>query len=329
MKKKYLIIFLSNLLNLCLSIFLVSNAFANKVGILGDIHGDLYAFKEALKNMKSKGVTEIILTGDYGDIGEVDLGLALKALGIFARKEKVFITLGDEEQYPKFLKNNYQNVVRYYKKFGVIINPDGGIESGIIVIDGKKILVSHFPQHKIPIYAGPILEDISTRKTPKQAMIIDTMAFDDYPATTIDLEIFAHTHKMVSYVYEDSKGDRLRVINPGAINGRKIGANEFIAWSKMIPTFAIFDTSSREVNFYNASTGTGIHLEDSRDSAEKIFKPSRGDLHWVSVLEKSGERPWEMLQEIHKANKNKDKDNLNQSKDAIAAPVVCPIPLDG
>ncbi|MBF0359771.1 MAG: metallophosphoesterase family protein [Oligoflexia bacterium] len=315
--------------------FLFSNVYAMKIGIMGDIHGDtqrdIQAYEKALLQMRRQSISEIILTGDYG---KIDLKLVKKSLGWFVHnsKNKIHIVMGEKDQYQYerqyFTKTNLghnsnSDPVVYLKQFGEVVNPEGSFESKIIEIDGRKILVSHFPQHKIPLFAGAVSEVDFDKRIPRQPMIIDTMAFAQYPnASVIDLEIFAHTHKMTNYIYEDKDGKRVRVINAGAI-----GATSGVFATPLTSTYAIYDTTINKVNFYSVETSERISVPTSTSKQSLIFKPSKGDSFWISAMEKRREKPSQMLFEIHKANKIRS--NLEKLRGDMIVPVVCPIPIDG
>jgi predicted phosphodiesterase len=129
-----------------LFVSLISSSFAAKVAIIGDIHGQSTLFAKSIDQFKEKGISYIIGTGDYGGPA---IYQSLQKANI--TKDHIFLMPGNWEHQVGMEPSDANSEMA---KYGTLIPSEkGGIildeGSGYISIEGKKIRVSHFPQHPI------------------------------------------------------------------------------------------------------------------------------------------------------------------------------------
>ncbi|MBU0744055.1 MAG: metallophosphoesterase family protein [Gammaproteobacteria bacterium] len=228
------------------------------VGVFGDTHGNIGGAKRALEQMKERGVTHIIGTGDFiheGGVKELEsmLDMITKITGVtkdnlylmpgnWEHNELLFdvaendaevnaaIDAGDFDSALKILHHKSAKAAnKIFEKYGHLISAYYD-EYGIVEIDGKIIRVSHLPQHPIPENLLPPKEHI--KKIHGQFTVLDTMERNTYPATSVDFEIFAHTH--IAGSYKDSESKKY-VINPGVIDPIRKSPSEICAFAIYYP----------------------------------------------------------------------------------------------
>ena len=222
------------------------------IGIFGDIHGNQDVMEKVLIQMKERGVTHIIGTGDFisnkrgvthGNTGNLIIVEGAEMLEEMISqitpitgvpKDKIFLCPGNwEHETVDFPEQMNEKL----KKYGNLIfeKHDG---YGFVEIENEKIMVSHFPQHPIPEEFLPpprFRQKISSRVT----SVMETVEKGIYPPMDVSFEIFAHNHIAGSFV--DKKTGKL-VVNAGVLDN--------VAKSPTEPRgYAIYEAQKGEIHF--------------------------------------------------------------------------------
>jgi predicted phosphodiesterase len=182
------------------------------VGICGDVHENKELFVAVLQQMRSRGVTHFIGTGDYSNDPlerlRPNLELIHKQLPALG-PNRVYLMPGNWDHYSLSLGMRPTRVFHparandIIKQFGCLICDDC-VGFGIVLLGGKRIAVSHYPQNVIPRrFVPPRGLVYGENAYPNQ---LGTMMFDSYSTDPkgfcgpllwgggIHLCITAHTH---------------------------------------------------------------------------------------------------------------------------------------
>lgn len=224
------------------------------IGIFGDIHGNIDGARVALEQMAQRKITHLIGTGDfieYGGAEELEAVLSIISEITGVQRDNIYLMPGNWEHTQIFPEDGYNNLEvqaaveanddaraheifkkksigranKILKKYGHLI-ADDCYSYGVIEIAGKRIMVSHYPQHSIPKKLLPPEEYLM--RNGGRAMILDTMDKNIYSPENVDFEIIAHTHVAGSYM--DPKAKKC-VINPGVIDPRRKRSSELQAFA--------------------------------------------------------------------------------------------------
>ena len=199
-----------------------------KLAVFSDIHGNIYAFKKALDQMRKIGVDEYIFCGDavgyYYHSNEVIEALrGLKKLhSVVGNHDLLFLDIfqGDNdvksyiEKYGVSLSNLKQSIT--YENFIFLKNL---VSKRSLVIDNIKILLVHgSPWDPINEYVYPSHD------------------FSKYRALDFDLVFQGHTHYRMKV-----KEGSCKIINPGSIGQPRDGKG---------PSFVVYDTLRKKTEFH-------------------------------------------------------------------------------
>ncbi len=236
------------LASLCIGFLCLSTQFASAqavVGIFGDLHGDQRIAESVLLQMKQHGVTHIIGTGDFirfeGPSLLKDILSKITPLtGI--PKQNIFLFPGNWEHETGFAADDMNRIM---SKFGNLVfeNYDG---FGFVNVQGEKIMVSHFPQHKVPDEFLPPPE--FRKRMEGQAYVMDTIERGILPPGDVVFEIFAHTH--IGGAFWDWSSGKL-VVNAGVLDFKTKGPTEPRA-------YAIYFQDKNEIAFNDADRKTEL-----------------------------------------------------------------------
>ncbi len=218
---------------------LSTSVFAQKIGILGCIHGDVQILKKVLTQMKSEGVGYLIGTGDFVSSKD-SLDDVLKILSVDSglSRDAIYLMPGNWENGFN-TKRSVESNLKIFHKYGRLISEDYS-KSGLIEIYGKKIQVSHFPQYTIPMHLLPPLQFLY-RFFPDEAHIIQTMTYQSEIAQDIDLSLYGHTH-IRGYFYDQK--NLILTVNSGGLTDKKKPDEK--------KSFAIYDVDQAQIEFYDA-----------------------------------------------------------------------------
>ena len=235
------------------------------VGICGDFHGNVEGFEKALRLMNAQGVTHVIGTGDFigwGDAQELD-GILAKIKSVTGvSKDKTFLMPGNWE-HKASIKPAAANKV--LSRHGHLIATEYD-SHGFVEIEGKTIMVSHFPQHPVPTQFIP--DERFLVRRPGQVFILDTMDNNFYPPKTVEFAVFAHSHIRAHYV--DPYSEKL-VINAGVLDHRAKAPDEERA-------FAIYNGQTGDVTFYSIDRAAIIAQANTSDTvgSMEVLRGLRG-----------------------------------------------------
>jgi predicted phosphodiesterase len=224
------------------------------VAIFGDIHEDFVAEERMLAEVKNAHATHLIGMGDFigfGGLSKLEEALSRLTEQTGIPRENIYLCPGNWE----LTLNDPEAVDKILEKYGRVFTPKYD-QVGLIEIDGKKIRAGHFPQHLVPDVLLPPKASIHPIKG--QITLLDTLARNSDPDSSIDLEIFAHTHVGGIYFDETTK---VWSLNPGdleSVRKRKTEPQAFALWSP----------SQSVVRFVNMSSGETIRRVDLRDPNE-------------------------------------------------------------
>ncbi|MDD3120554.1 MAG: YfcE family phosphodiesterase [Candidatus Gracilibacteria bacterium] len=158
-----------------------------KIAILSDIHNNKTNLKLALDRIKENGVEHIIGLGDYvsKEILQEFIDLNLPGNFVWGNNDS-----SKKEEMLEFLKEsnsplNFSDQAIHGRSFD------------IINLDGKNIVIGHFPE--IAMYYGEL--------------------------NKADIIFFGHTH----YKFFEKVGETI-FANPGEILGKRSGISSFIIW---------------------------------------------------------------------------------------------------
>ena len=153
-----------------------------KIGIITDIHSNIQALKAVLNEFDRIKIDKIICCGDIIGIG---INPEESVQELFKRKDMLISVQGNHEQY---LLNGLPKNVHDNKR-------EMNIE-----IEGKKILIVHYPQKNNGTY----------KKYIKNPTVLESKEmFKEYDA---DIFLFGHTHK-----YSINEIDNKLYINTGSL----------------------------------------------------------------------------------------------------------------
>lgn len=227
-----------------------------RIGIMGDSHGDLRTFGSALEFAAREGASHFIGTGDFVGFGgptELERSLALIGRLTGIPVERTYLIPGNWEHetgYP------IEEMNRVISRFGRLAMPKY-YNSVEIQVGSYLIYLSHFPQFPIPPEMLP--PPAFLKPIPGQAFVLDTINRKIYPSPAAYFGIFAHTHiaGVVNVAHTIA-------VNPGVLTFGKKSEDE-------VPAFAIFDSMTNQIWFYDAVTGSRL--------AEIPIKPLQGRCH--------------------------------------------------
>jgi len=183
-----------------------------KIGIISDIHSNIVALNEVLKEFERRNIDKIICSGDIIGIGPCPEEVIQSLMRL---KEKLIVVKGNHEQYflkglPKQIHDNMRDVsldeLDHYKwvqsritsKSAEYISKLPVYEN--IEIKDKKIHVIHYPMIKNKRYKKHI-------KNPTVEQSIEMFSEVD-----ADIYIYGHTHTFC----ENNINNKL-YINPGSL----------------------------------------------------------------------------------------------------------------
>lgn len=222
-----------------------------KIAILSDIHGNIYALREVVKQMKEQKIEVVFLLGDqigyYNYASDVFLEIQKWKHHIIAgNHERIFLKyLRADPETKKTLTDKYGNCFKVYEKeFGKkIIDEIAELpEEKAVEIDGFKFLLSH-----------------GSAKDKDQYIYPDTKreVLDEFDTEEYDVLLMGHTHYPMVY----NTGNTM-LINVGSVGqARNIGG---------IANWGIFNTSNGV--FTQQSTPYDIRpLEQSLINNEKEY----------------------------------------------------------
>ncbi len=225
-----------------------SNCYAEGavIGIFGDIHGDKAIAIEVLQQMRNRGVTHIIGTGDFvryeGPQGLNEILSYISPLtGVL--KENIFLFPGNWEHETGFNPETMNKIIRLYGQL-VFQNYDG---YGFVNIAGERIMVSHFPQHNIPEEFLP--PPRFRLRIDGQAFVMDTVQRGHYPPNDVVFAIFAHNH--IGGAFIDTQSGKI-VVNPGVLDAKTKSPQEPRAYS-------IYSQDDATIRFINADTNQVVN----------------------------------------------------------------------
>ena len=183
-----------------------------KIGIITDIHSNIQALKAVLNEFDRIKVDKIICCGDIIGIG---INPEESVQELFKRKDMLISVQGNHEQYllnglPKNVHDNKRKMSKEEIE-NHIWNHNKLSEQSIkflgelklfenIEIEGKKILIVHYPQKNNGTY----------KKYIKNPTVLESKEmFKEYDA---DIFLFGHTHK-----YSINEIDNKLYINTGSL----------------------------------------------------------------------------------------------------------------
>jgi predicted phosphodiesterase len=253
-----------------ISIFILSIniAYASRVFIFSDVHGDVNFFNNVInlitKDKRVGQIQYVIANGDFLSEGKMN-----QLQGIFnilkqnlrVQPQNIFVAPGNWDSTltgmsPKtalnyfrsqrmkvvhdFTSNQYKNVLRFNK-----FNEESMYTySGVIKIDGINIMVGHFPQFIIPAEALP-QEGFLYTFYKNQGHLLLTMNRKIAIPSGINLVLFSHTHiRTIFYGKNGARGtNKVLVVNSGGLDAFRKNYWE-------TNSFAILDTRKRAVEIF-------------------------------------------------------------------------------
>ena len=206
-----------------------------KYAIISDIHGDIIALENALKEIEEKNVDKIICLGDFVGIGPYpeECVNKLRSLG-----DRLIIVKGNHEDrvikgLPEYLHDNKLKVTekeRAHAKWVYSMLSEesrefiNNLPEEIIIEDGnRKIAIMHYPSNENKEYYNFIFYP-----TKDEANYL----FKKYDA---DIFLFGHTHVAFAKHYEDKW-----LFNPGSL-----GLPDYRTYG----TYGILEVSDDNTNY--------------------------------------------------------------------------------
>jgi putative phosphoesterase len=176
-----------------------------KIGILGDIHGDLRGFNTALRIFESEGVDFTICAGDI-----VERGSDADEVVRLIREHNINCIKGNHEY----------SVISNQKRWRQTDNYERMVEIGRIISDETVAYLERLPDSaqfdfentRITVAHGTPWSDVIAVFPDSRQGIFDQL-FQRY-STTTDVMILGHTHQPMRVHMEP-----MLIINPGSIYG--------------------------------------------------------------------------------------------------------------
>ena len=176
-----------------------------KIGVLGDIHGDLEGFQRALSIFEREGVAQILCTGDISDRGS-----DADRIAQLMQQHSIISIAG----------NHDRTIVEYQDKHRETDNPERLKELGRIVSDETVEFLIALPETQtvtiddccILIAHGTPWSDVMSLFPDSRQAIYDRVYRENYEHA--DVIILGHSHKPMWIKMND-----LWIINPGSVYG--------------------------------------------------------------------------------------------------------------
>lgn len=256
-----------NLFFLCLAILLTPlTALASEdpvhlIGALGDSHGEIEDTLAVAKKLYFQGARHLILTGDMVGFSSNDPDYKLlKDPHLPPHKRKEVLTtlkkrgdtqlehlldgihqIGFTKNHLFLMPGNWEKTwsphfSEIFHHFGVPVSHDY-MGKGIITIEGKRILISHYPRFPIP-------ENLILKNDYEEDnLLFSSMSPLGYPNEKVDLAVFGHTHIPFAY-FDTHRRGQMWVLNPGSLE--KSRATD--TFSKKLPrSYAIYNPSNEQI----------------------------------------------------------------------------------
>lgn len=227
------------------------------VGIFGDLHEKNELGLNLFDQFKKYGVTHVIGLGDFilfGGIPALEQILSPISSRSGVPKENIFLLPGNWEQ----TLNDPTHVNQVLRTYGNLVT-NVYHQSGVINIQGERILASHFPQHGLPEALKPPAKFI--RSIEGQVTLVETFQREKYPAPDIAFELFSHTH--IGGIYFDQASGKW-VMNPGVMDERKD--------SREPKAYILYFQKRKIIRFMNVETDKvllDVSLQDPEEPCRK------------------------------------------------------------
>ncbi len=224
---------------------------AQKIGFLGDTHGDLEEIKKTLSVMKSEGVTHIVGIGDFIGLVKGEESEAFENPHKYYREQlkSIFQMIKDagfEKEQIHLLPGNWElgnlkagDFEKIANEFGQVITtrPD---DAKVIELGVKRVMVSHYPMIKPP-------ERLLPPEKMRRQGYKNMDKFDSIP-NDVDLVVYGHTH--FGGAFQDPNSLKF-VANIGTITDYKDRSEH--------KSFLILDEANDNLDFFRAETKSIAH----------------------------------------------------------------------
>lgn len=240
---------------LCL-LWAMASAAADKIAVLGDVHGEISAVREIMGRARADGITDVVLTGDLVGFPEhaalhqqwktetdpaQKLALQKQLRKVAQDQVETILQVIEEAGYSgPHLVAVPGNWEKYWvPNFGEIAEDRAIVPTysydgkGIARIGGQKVMVGHVPRIPVPekyiMHNGVIDDSLENMMSPL-----------GYPSEKVDLIFFGHTH--IRAAYFDPRAQAW-VVNPGGVTDKRRVDS---------PSFAIVEPGN-EIRFVEVS----------------------------------------------------------------------------
>jgi predicted phosphodiesterase len=252
------------------------NALAANLGVVSDLHGDYQAAEKLIDSMNVKSV---LLLGDFPGFSKDDpdyreytrndatpsekraafnrlksrAGTELSAF-VERLNSRGIVPMAATGNHDRYVAEALDELNSERKIRLLTTSADKGT---ITTIEGKRVMVSHYPQFKIPYQYMPegALE--------MDAVLAGKMSSFGYPSEAVDLVVFGHTHMPVHYV--DPKISAT-ILNPGAVTTHHMATGE--------PSGVVYNLESGEANLHRLNVASGRVSVGHFEKKGEIARPS-------------------------------------------------------